>query len=180
MTLLLFLAACTPEQKTYSSDIGVTPVPLNEGELAGTWVGQLEWATVVDTGIVGERNAGANGGRIINIRWDSANEVYSIELIPELAASLTRYLTFGEIATEIGRDISVLSRDIRNAPGRQRSIAVLLEESCGYLQPDELEALESLVVFEGPFTAAAAHRVAGAPLQRGGGSVGRRCCQVAT
>ncbi|MEW5851999.1 MAG: hypothetical protein AB2A00_24640 [Myxococcota bacterium] len=81
--LPLLLAACDllPQpKKTYSSDIGVTPVPLEEGQLAGTWVGQLEFATVVDTGVVGERNAGANGGRVITITWNADSGTYTMDL----------------------------------------------------------------------------------------------------
>ncbi|HEX6032122.1 MAG TPA: winged helix-turn-helix domain-containing protein [Tepidiformaceae bacterium] len=90
--------------------------------------------------------------------------VDGMPLALELAASLTRYLPFGEIAAHIRNDISILSSTLRSAPDRHRSVVVLMEESCRHLAKGELTALEALAVFEGPFTADAAAKVAQAPL----------------
>src|SRR5690606_36616093 len=56
--------------------------------------------------------------------------VDGMPLAIELAASLTRYLPPAEIAAQIQRDMSVLSSDLHDAPGRHQSIPGLLEGSC--------------------------------------------------
>ncbi|MBI5494048.1 MAG: hypothetical protein HY904_03415 [Deltaproteobacteria bacterium] len=67
-------AACGP--RAYSSDIGVPGVPLEEGQLAGTWYGQIEFATIIRLPVFGNRNAGANGGRLLEITWHPDERVY--------------------------------------------------------------------------------------------------------
>ena len=90
-TLLLFtlLAVAPPTpacptgcpwiKKTYSSDIGVPGVPLEPGDLAGTWYAQWEFSTLINLPIFGERTAGSNGGRLIKITYDGGQEVYNVE-----------------------------------------------------------------------------------------------------
>jgi hypothetical protein len=65
-------------KRTYSSDIGVPGVPLDEGELAGVWASQLEFATIITVPIFGDRNSGTNGGRLMTVTWDGAAKKYRL------------------------------------------------------------------------------------------------------
>jgi hypothetical protein len=84
---VLLVSSCGPTgpwsrflpKKTYSSDIGIPGVPVAPGELAGTWYGQMEFATIITLPLVGAQNAGANGGRLLTITWDAARETYVVE-----------------------------------------------------------------------------------------------------
>ncbi len=60
----------------YSKEIGVPGVATTPGALAGTWYGQLEFASRINLPVVGWENAGANGGRLITLRWDAAAGQY--------------------------------------------------------------------------------------------------------
>jgi len=80
-TALCCIAAvlsCAPpeEKKNYSSDIGIDGVPLEQGDLVGTWAVQKEFATVITLPIFGRRNAGANGGRIATVTSDGPDRYH--------------------------------------------------------------------------------------------------------
>ncbi|MCB9484585.1 MAG: winged helix-turn-helix domain-containing protein [Dehalococcoidia bacterium] len=96
----------------------------------------------------------------------------------ELAAALRRYLSREEIAAHIAADLGVLRSDLRDVPQRHRSVPGLLDESLRRLDPDALDALLAMSVFEGSFALASAHRVAGAPLPVVRGLVDRSLLQT--
>ncbi|MBI5493407.1 MAG: hypothetical protein HY904_00160 [Deltaproteobacteria bacterium] len=73
-------AACAGRDPTYSSDIGVEAVPVDEGSLAGWWVGQFEAASVVNVPIVGPRNGGSNSGRLVRLTWNAGAGRYDAEM----------------------------------------------------------------------------------------------------
>jgi hypothetical protein len=86
--VLLPLAAPTPpgcssgcpwEKENYSSDIGVPGVPLEPGDLAGTWYAQWEFSTLINLPIFGERTAGSNGGRLVKLTYDAGQAAYTME-----------------------------------------------------------------------------------------------------
>ncbi len=90
--------------------------------------------------------------------------VDGMPLAIELAASLTPYLPFAEIAALLAQDSGVLTSDQQNAIPRHRNMRALLDESCRHIDPAQHRAMRSLSVFDGPFGALAAAQVAGASL----------------
>jgi predicted ATPase/DNA-binding winged helix-turn-helix (wHTH) protein len=90
--------------------------------------------------------------------------VDGMPLAIELAAALTRYLPYREVAALLIHDTACLASDQQNATPRHRNMRSLLEESCRHLEPVQLRALHSLGVFDGPFAASAAAHVCGASL----------------
>lgn len=77
--VLVTLASCgSPPpipllQPHYSADIGVPGVTLEPGQLAGTWAMQVEFATIINLPLFGNRNSGSNGGRLGQISWDGSS-----------------------------------------------------------------------------------------------------------
>src|SRR5687767_1401617 len=76
--LALVLVACSqssspppPDEKT-----GLVGVKIGEGELAGTWGLVIEFATIVTLPIVGDRNGGSQGIRLLTRTWDVDARVY--------------------------------------------------------------------------------------------------------
>ena len=88
--------------------------------------------------------------------------VEGMPLALELAASWTKTLTCGEIATEIARSISFLTTSLRNTPERHRNMLAVFASSWSLLDPAEQEIFMQLSVFRSSFTAEAAERIAGA------------------
>ncbi|GAB4325336.1 MAG: hypothetical protein Kow0010_07730 [Dehalococcoidia bacterium] len=115
----------------------------------------------------GDDNAAAEICRLVD----------GMPLAIELAASLRRYLTRDEVAARIRRDIGVLRSDVRNLPGRHRTIPGLLEESTRYLDAHQASTLRALAVFEDSFTPDAATEVTGATLDALGTLVDRSLVQ---
>lgn len=72
-------ASCGGKQGTFSSDIGVDGVALEEGSLAGTWLGQFQVGSVVDVPVVGPRYGGSSSGRLVKLRWDAGSGTYAAE-----------------------------------------------------------------------------------------------------
>ncbi|MEX1103157.1 MAG: hypothetical protein WED87_02835, partial [Dehalococcoidia bacterium] len=95
---------------------------------------------------------------------DIVRLVGGMPLALELAASLTPYFPYTEIASILSRDPGCLASEAQNATPRHRDMRALLEESCRRLDSRQQRALQSLSAFDGPFGAAAAAAVAGASL----------------
>ena len=90
--------------------------------------------------------------------------VEGLPLGVELAAASTGMRTCEEIADEIERNLDILSTDIRNVPGRQRSIRATFEHSWQLLSREERDLLAQLSVFRGGFSREAALQVTSSPL----------------
>ena len=81
-----------------------------------------------------------------------------------LAAGWMGLLTPNEIAAEIRRGLDVLAMELRDAPERQRSIHIVLEQTWARLNDAERDVLIHLSIFRGGFTREAAQEVTGASL----------------
>ncbi|MCE7984356.1 MAG: hypothetical protein DYG89_24545 [Caldilinea sp. CFX5] len=90
--------------------------------------------------------------------------VEGMPLALELAAAWLKVLTVGQVADEIERNLDILTARHQNAPGRQRSMRVVLEQSWQRLEAHEQAILARLAVFQGGFRQTAAEQVAGASL----------------
>jgi predicted ATPase/DNA-binding SARP family transcriptional activator/Tfp pilus assembly protein PilF len=82
----------------------------------------------------------------------------------ELAAAWVPVRSCEEIAGEIERNLDILSTSLRNVPKRHRSLRAAFDHSWNLLSEQEREVFRKLSVFCGGFQAAAAEKVAGAPL----------------
>ncbi|NIN64081.1 MAG: SARP family transcriptional regulator, partial [Anaerolineae bacterium] len=82
----------------------------------------------------------------------------------ELAAAWVPVRSCEEIAGEIERNLDILSTSLRNVPKRHRSLRAAFDHSWNLLSEQEREVFRQLSVFRGGFQAAAAEKVAGAPL----------------
>lgn len=82
----------------------------------------------------------------------------------ELAASWLKALTCEDIATEIERNIDILSTRLRDVPERHRSIRSVFDYSWELLTDQEQHILKRLSVFPAGFNRQAASAVAGARL----------------
>jgi DNA-binding SARP family transcriptional activator/predicted ATPase len=90
--------------------------------------------------------------------------VEGMPLALELAAAWLKVLRVEEVADEIERNLDILTARHQNAPGRHRSMRVVLEQSWQRLDAHEQAILARLAVFQGGFRQAAAEKVAGASL----------------
>ncbi len=81
-----------------------------------------------------------------------------------LAAAWLEMLTPVEIAAEISRDLDFLETDLRDLPGRQRSMRAVFDHSWNLLTERERAVCQGLSVFRGGFTRQAAQQVTGASL----------------
>ena len=90
--------------------------------------------------------------------------VEGIPLAIELSAAWMRVLSPGEIAAEIEKGLDFLSVSSPGAPGSQRSMRAVFDQSWRLLAGDEAEAFRRLSVFRGGFTREAAEQVAGVSL----------------
>lgn len=91
--------------------------------------------------------------------------VDGMPLAIELSAGWVHALTPADIATEIRRNIDILTSTRRNVADRHRSMRVVFNHSLQLLTEDECEVFRRLTVFCGGFTREAADAVAGASLQ---------------
>jgi predicted ATPase len=82
-----------------------------------------------------------------------------------LAAGWVQMLKPKEIAAEIKRGIDVLETDLRDVPVRHRSMRAVFDHSWNLLSPQQRGVMETLSVFRGGFTLAAAQEVSGATLR---------------
>lgn len=95
---------------------------------------------------------------------DICRQVEGLPLALELAAAWTRVLSCEAIAAELREGIELLRASDATHPARHASIELVFEQSWRRLAPAEREALASLSVFQGGFSAEAARAVAGTPL----------------
>ena len=79
----------------------------------------------------------------------------------QLAAASARAFSCAEILTSIRENLDFLRTDMRNIPGRHRSLRAVFEHSWSLLDEAEQRALRQLSVFVGSFSAEAADYVAG-------------------
>ncbi len=79
----------------------------------------------------------------------------------ELAAGWVRNYSCVKIATEIERNLDLLTSDLQNLPERHRSMRAVFEHSWKLLSPAERGIFARLSIFQGTFSASAAQHVAG-------------------
>jgi predicted ATPase/DNA-binding CsgD family transcriptional regulator len=90
--------------------------------------------------------------------------VQGMPLGVELAASWTKVLPVRDIADEIERNLDFLETNVRNVPGRHRSMRAVFDWSWDLLNDNEREAMTRLSVLRGSFDQAAAREIASAGL----------------
>lgn len=89
MTLIAVMGAAascgqvlpTPPWVHYDDKTGLVGVPTEEGDLAGTWAVVVEWANISTLPILGDRNSGAQGSRLVNRVWDGSLGKYREDFI---------------------------------------------------------------------------------------------------
>src|SRR4051794_35879423 len=68
---------CGPQQQQhFNDDTGLEGVPTVEGSLAGTWGLVVEFALILQIAIVGDKNGGSQGLRLLTRTWDADRKVY--------------------------------------------------------------------------------------------------------
>ncbi len=82
----------------------------------------------------------------------------------ELAASWTKLLSVSDIAAEIERSLDFLETQLRNVPGRHRSMRAVFDGSWNLLNDEQRHAMARLSVLRGSFDHRAAAEIAGAGL----------------
>ena len=90
--------------------------------------------------------------------------VEGLPLAIELAASWTHMMTPAEIASELERNLDLLTSSHQDIPDRHRSLRAVFEHSWRLLDDAQQQGLMRLSVFSGGFTRPAAQEVAGAGL----------------
>jgi predicted ATPase/DNA-binding SARP family transcriptional activator len=95
---------------------------------------------------------------------DICRQLDGMPLALELAAAWTRVLSCEAIAAELREGTDLLRASDASHPARHASIEQVFDQSWRHLAPSEREALASLSVFQGGFSAEAARAVAGTPL----------------
>jgi predicted ATPase len=90
--------------------------------------------------------------------------VEGMPLAIELAASWVPIFSCVEIASEIERDLDILTSRLRDVPLRHRSLEAVFEHSWWLLAAEEQRLFAQLSVFRGRFTRQAAVQVAAATL----------------
>ena len=91
--------------------------------------------------------------------------VNGVPLAIELAATLLRTMTCGEIAAQLQQNLDILSTPIRNIPDRHRSIRAVFEESWLRLNEQEQQGFLNLSLFAGSFKGESAAGACGMPAQ---------------
>lgn len=91
--------------------------------------------------------------------------VWGMPLAIELAAAWLRLLSLAEIAAELSAGLDLLESELRDVPGRHRSMRLVFDRSWERLNPEEQRLFKTLSVFRGGFTREAAQQVAGASLR---------------
>lgn len=95
---------------------------------------------------------------------DICHQLDGLPLALELAAAWTRVLSCEAIAAELRAGTELLRATDASHPARHASMEVVFEQSWKHLAPAERDALASLSLFRGGFSAEAARAVVGAPL----------------
>lgn len=91
--------------------------------------------------------------------------VWGMPLAIELAAAWLRLLSLAEIAAELSSGLDLLESELRDVPGRHRSMRLVFDRSWERLNPEEQRLFNTLSVFRGGFTREAGQQVAGASLR---------------
>jgi predicted ATPase len=91
---------------------------------------------------------------------DICRLVAGMPLAIELAASWIRAMSCNDIAQEIESDLGTLEANLRDVPGRHRSIRAVLEQSWSQLGEREKRSCSAMALFSGGFTLPAARAVA--------------------
>ncbi len=83
-----------------------------------------------------------------------------VPLLLEMGAARLRFASLGELARDLATSLDAIAGPRRGGAPRHRSLATAIAPSLELLTPIERHALTQLGIFEGPFSAAAAARVA--------------------
>jgi DNA-binding SARP family transcriptional activator/predicted ATPase len=103
-----------------------------------------------------------------DVLWDIVRVCRQVEGMPLgilLAAAWVGMLIPTEIAVEISRSLDFLETDLRDVPGRQRSMRAVFDHSWNLLSARQRAVMKTLSVFRGGFTRQAAGQVTGASLR---------------
>jgi predicted ATPase len=84
----------------------------------------------------------------------------------EIAASLTRAMSFGEVATELEHRLDLLTDDDHDGAERHRSVLGAIESTWARLHPGDRDALERLAAFRGGFGRLDAEQATGVTVTR--------------
>ena len=103
-------------------------------------------------------------GETLTAVAELTRKVEGMPLALELAVTWTRSLGVPELLNELGKNIDLLSSQVRDFPERHRSLQTVFDYSWQRLTRKEQEALAKLSVFQGGFTLEAAEQVAGVHL----------------
>jgi predicted ATPase len=132
-------------------------IPLGPLELPPT--GALH-GPAIDLFVERARDAGAD-----IVASDSVAELCrrldGVPLAIELAAARARSMTPDEMLERLASGLGLLDLPRRRSPQRHRSLRAAIDWSFALLDPDTQTTFVDLSVFSGPFTASAAHAVAG-------------------
>jgi len=64
-------------QPHFDDDTGLQGFATEEGSLAGTWGAVVEFALILQIAVVGDRNGGSQGLRLLTRTWDPVRKVYA-------------------------------------------------------------------------------------------------------
>lgn len=138
---------------------GEAVIPLGPLELPA--IGSLD-GPAIDLFIERARDAGAEVDATDSIA-ELVRRLDGVPLAIELAAARTRAMTADEVLSRLSEGIGVLDRPRRRSPQRHRSLRAAVDWSFHLLDDESQRLFINLSVFAGPFTADAAHAVAGVP-----------------
>lgn len=144
---------------------------------------QEEWVRRIEGMEVPDRDSRPEETSAVQLFLDRAGQVRRLEMpdlegivqicqlvggLPlaiELSAGWVNALTPADIATEIRKNIDILTSTRRNVADRHRSMREVFDHSLELLTDDERTIFQRLTVFDGDFTREAAETVADASLQ---------------
>jgi predicted ATPase/class 3 adenylate cyclase len=125
--------------------------PLDEADALALFVARAETARPAKK----LANEELEGARAICRRLDG------LPLAIELAAARLRFLPLSEILARLERRLSFLTGGPQDMPARQQTLVATIDWSYSLLEPEERTTLNSLAVFAGSFSLAAAAAVLG-------------------
>jgi predicted ATPase/DNA-binding SARP family transcriptional activator len=99
--------------------------------------------------------------------------VWGMPLAIELAASWLNMLSMAEIASELSHSLDLLESELRDTPGRHRSMRLVFDRSWERLDAEQQVLFKTLAIFRGGFTREAARQVTGASLRMLAGLVNK-------
>lgn len=82
VVLAALMASCAPQgcpptdEPHYDDDTGLQGVSIPEGSLVGSWGLVVEFALIIRVAVVGDRNGGSQGIRLLTRTWDADRKVY--------------------------------------------------------------------------------------------------------